>query len=103
MEKPWNNPQMYRDFTRRFIDLMFSKKFIDEDFYDMIVTALNDTGGFVTFGILCGHIESDIKAGRAEIPAEFLDEFKLYGMELDADTTEGILELQEAAQKAKQQ
>ncbi|WP_297565399.1 hypothetical protein [uncultured Arcanobacterium sp.] len=103
MEKPWNNPQMYRDFTRRFIDLMFAKKFIDEEYYDFIVTALNDAGGSVAFGNLCGQLESDIKAGRAEIPAEFLDEFKLYGMELDDDHTEWILELQEAAQKAKQQ
>ena len=103
MEKPWDNPQMYKDFTRRFIDLMFAKKFIDEDFYDMIITAFNDAGFDTAFGILCGHIESDIKAGRAEIPAEFLDEFKLYGMELDDDHTEWILELQEAVQKAKQQ
>lgn len=102
MEKPWNNPQMYTDFTRRFIDLMFAKKFIDEEYYDFIVTALNDAGSDTAFGNLCGQVESDIKAGRAEIPAEFLDEFKLYGMELDADTTEWILELQEAAQKHKQ-
>lgn len=102
MEKPWDNPQMYMDFTRRFIDLMFAKKFIDEDFYDMIVTALKDAEAQVAFGILCGHIESDIKARRVEIPAEFLDEFKLYGMELDDDHTEWILELQETAWKAKQ-
>lgn len=103
MEKPWDNPQMYRDFMRRFIDLMFAKKFIDEEYYDFIVTALKNAGAWVTFGMLCGQLESNIKTGRAEIPAEFLDEFKLYGMELDADTTEWILELQEAAQKAKQQ
>lgn len=98
VEKPWDNPQMYKDFTRRFIDLMFNEGLIDQKLYDFAMTALKNAGAFVSFQCFCGKLES----GKIQIPEEFLDEFKLYGMELDADTTEWMLELQEAAQKHKQ-